>query len=109
MLFTKVCRFLVCLTVVEKNRLEILRNNQQQRKDEGPEAHTPAAAVDAPGAVEASPAEPPAPPTGYTDLGLFKEVPKARAGDESGAVEVSLPQEIASETQKITQAVSEVK
>ena len=98
----------MCLTVAERNRLEILRNNQQQRKSEDPEAQTPATVVDAPVAVDASPAEPLAPPPVSTDLGFLKGAPKALADDGIGVVEVSLPSKIASEGQKITQAVSEV-
>jgi hypothetical protein len=95
--------------VAEKNRLEMLRKKEQQRKDEGPETQTPAAAaVDAPAAVEASPAEPLGSPPVSMDFGFFKEAPKALAGDGAGVAEVSLPPEIASEVQKITQAVSEV-
>ena len=97
---------MICLTVIEKSRLDMLRNNQQQqRKDEGPETKTPATGADPPVAAEASPAEPLAPPTVSTGLGSLKEAAKAFAGDGTGVVE---PSEIASETQKITQAVSEV-
>jgi len=67
--------------------------------------------VEAPSAVEgsnvppSSPAESPAP----SPVSVLKEAAEAaRAGDGTGATEISLPPEVASEAQKVSQLVAVV-
>lgn len=87
----------------------MLRNGQQQEKNEAPEAPSPATtAVDAPNALEEASKVPslPAEPVPPSPASTLEEAPKALAGNGARVTEASLPQEVASEAQKVSQSVS---